>query len=77
MRATAYTPFCLASLTKPFTTTLMMTLIAEGKISLAEPANKYLGSSRIVGPNGNLDGMTVRLLGEACQRFAGNVLRVL
>jgi CubicO group peptidase (beta-lactamase class C family) len=34
IKATARTPFCLASLTKPFTSTMLMTLVAQGKISL-------------------------------------------
>ena len=35
-----HTPFCLASITKPFTTTAMMTLVAAKRISLDDPANK-------------------------------------
>lgn len=71
VKATAFTPFCLASLTEPFTTTLMMTLVAEGKISVGEPGNKYLGSSRILGPNGNPEGATVRLLGAHASGLPG------
>lgn len=71
VKATASTPFCLASITKPFTTTLLMTLVAEGKISLGEPGNKCLGSSRIVGPNGNPEDATVRLLGAHASGLPG------
>jgi CubicO group peptidase (beta-lactamase class C family) len=63
VKATSRTPFNLASLTKPFTTTTLMTLVAEGKLSLDNPANNYLAKSRIVGTNGNADGATVRRLG--------------
>ena len=55
------TPFCLASLTKPFTTTAIMTLVEAGKISLEDSANKYLGHES--GLKGNAEGASVRLLG--------------
>ncbi len=64
VKASAHTPFTLASITKPFTATTLMTLAAEGRLSLDDPANKYLGDSRIVGTNGNADGASVRLLGS-------------
>ena len=38
LRATANTPFSLASITKPFTTTTLMTLVAEGKLHLDDPS---------------------------------------
>ncbi|MGA7244059.1 MAG: serine hydrolase domain-containing protein [Terracidiphilus sp.] len=63
VKATSRTPFNLASLTKPFTTTTLMTLVAEGKLSLDSPANNYLPKSKIVGTNGSADAATVRLLG--------------
>ena len=63
VKATSHTPFNLASLTKPFTTTTLMTLVAEGKLSLDDPANNYLPKSKIVGTNGNADAATVRQLG--------------
>ena len=44
--ATVRTPFNLASLTKPFTTTTLMTLTAGGKLSLDDPANNYLAKSK-------------------------------
>jgi CubicO group peptidase (beta-lactamase class C family) len=71
VKTTPHTPFCLASITKAFTTTLLMTLVAEGKISLGEAGNKYLGTSRIVGPNGNPEGATVRLLGAHASGLPG------
>jgi len=63
LKVTPRTPFSLASITKPFTTTMLMTLVAEGKVSLDEPANKYLAKSKIQGPNGGTDGATIRRLG--------------
>lgn len=63
LKATPHTPFSLASITKPFTTTTLMTLVAEGKLTLDDPANKYLNDARITGSNGNPDGATLRRLG--------------
>jgi CubicO group peptidase (beta-lactamase class C family) len=63
VKATSRTPFNLASITKPFTATTLMTLIAEDKLSLDNPANDYLGKSRIVGRNGDATRATVRRLG--------------
>ena len=63
LRATANTPFSLASITKPFTTTTLMTLVAEGKLQLDDPANKYIRQSKIQGPNGNPNEATLRRLG--------------
>jgi len=63
LKATARTPFSLASITKPFTATTLMTLVAQGKLSLDASANKYLAKSKIVDGNGNADAVTVRLLG--------------
>ena len=60
-KVSEHTPFCLASVTKPFTATTMMTLVAAGKISLDDSANKYLSEgSRL---KGNAKGATIRLLG--------------
>jgi CubicO group peptidase (beta-lactamase class C family) len=63
IQATARTPFCLASITKPFTTTMLMTLVADGRIDLDAPGNQYLARSGIKGPNGNPQAATVRMLG--------------
>ena len=62
LRATLATPFSLASVTKPFTAATLMTLVADGRLGLDEPAAAYLGSGVI----GEIDGappMTVRQLG--------------
>ncbi|NYF90920.1 serine hydrolase domain-containing protein [Tunturiibacter empetritectus] len=71
IRATARTPFCLASITKPFTTTMLMTLVAEGKVALDAPANQYLSGAGIRGPNGNPHIATVRLLGAHVSGLPG------
>lgn len=63
IQVTSRTPFNLASLTKPFTTTTLMTLVAEGKLPLDDPANNHLANSKIIGANGNADAATVRHLG--------------
>jgi CubicO group peptidase (beta-lactamase class C family) len=63
LKVTPHTPFSLASITKPFTTTTLMTLVAEGKLSLDDPVNTHLQKNKIIGPNGNPDGATIRRLG--------------
>ena len=69
--ATPHTPFCMASLTKPFTATALMTLVAEGSLSLDQPANRYLAESRLIGTNGNADAATVRMLGAHASGLPG------
>ena len=63
LKASANTPFSLASITKPFTTTILMILAAEGKLDLDDPANKYLRQNNVQGPNGNPNEATLRRLG--------------
>jgi CubicO group peptidase (beta-lactamase class C family) len=63
LKVTPRTPFSLASITKPFTATTLMTLAAENKLSLDEPGNRYLAKSKIEGANGDPDGATVKRLG--------------
>ncbi|HEY4145967.1 serine hydrolase domain-containing protein [Pinirhizobacter sp.] len=58
-KVTAHTPFSIASTTKPFTTTALMTLVAAGKIKLDHPGNEYLGKAKIVDENGPANGVTV------------------
>ncbi len=62
VRVTPHTPFSMASITKPFTATTLMTLVAEGKLDLDAPANTYLPGSKLVGLDG-AKGPTVRQLG--------------
>lgn len=61
-KVTAHTPFSIASTSKPFTTTAMMTLVAAGKIDLDHPANDYLGEHKIVDDQGPAAAVTPRLL---------------
>ena len=63
LRVSPHSPFSLQSVTKPFSATLVTTLAAEGKLSLDDPANRYLRTSKIWGPNGAPERVTVRLLG--------------
>jgi CubicO group peptidase (beta-lactamase class C family) len=63
LKVTSRTAFSLASITKPFTATTLLTLVAEGKVSLDDPVNRYLSNSPIKGTNGNVNDATVRLLG--------------
>ncbi len=71
VRATHHTPFSLASVTKPFTATTMMTLIADGKLSLDEPANRFLAGCRLEGTAGNADEVSVRQLGAHISGLPG------
>ncbi len=60
--ATAHTAFSVASTTKPFTTTALMTLAAAGKLDVDKPANDYLGAEKIVDANGPSRQATLRRL---------------
>jgi CubicO group peptidase (beta-lactamase class C family) len=61
-RVTPDTPFSLASVTKPFTTTALMVLVAANEVSLDARANDYLGTAKIRAGVGNPDEVTVRAL---------------
>jgi len=61
-RVTPDTPFSLASVTKPFTTTALMVLVAIKKVSLDARANDYLMPAKIRAGVGNPDDVTVRAL---------------
>jgi CubicO group peptidase (beta-lactamase class C family) len=64
LKATSHTPFSLASVTKPFTATTLMTLVAEGKLSLDDPANQHLAGCKLMGTAGrNAEAVKVRQLG--------------
>lgn len=47
--ATPYTPYSLASISKPFTATAVMKLVERGRVALDRPANEYLDGARITG----------------------------
>jgi CubicO group peptidase (beta-lactamase class C family) len=59
-RVTPDTPFSLASVTKPFTTTALMVLVAAKKVSLDARANDYLGAAKIRAGVGDPNDVTVR-----------------
>jgi CubicO group peptidase (beta-lactamase class C family) len=71
LKATPHTPFSMASVTKPFTATTIMTLVAEGKLSLDESANRYLAGCKLVGTAGNAEAVNVRLLGAHVSGLPG------
>jgi CubicO group peptidase (beta-lactamase class C family) len=65
------TPFSLASVTKPFTTTALMVLVAEKKVSLDARANDYLGAAKIRAGVGNPNDVTVRALASHSSGLPG------
>lgn len=71
LKVTPHTPFSMASITKPFTTTTLMTLIAEGKLPLDGCANDFLGTSKIFGENGSSAAVTMRMLGAHTSGLPG------
>src|SRR5213078_3113939 len=70
-RATPDTPFSLASVTKPFTTTALMVLVAARKVSLDARANEYLGTAKIRAGVGNPDDVTVRTVASHSSGLPG------
>lgn len=60
--ATADTMYSLASISKPFTATAVMSLVKQNKLKLDAPANDYLGAARITGLAGDASGATIRRL---------------
>lgn len=60
LRATANTPYSLASMTKPVTATAAMTLNQAGKLDLDRPIERYLGGIKLTGYAGNSAGVTAR-----------------
>jgi len=70
-KVTPHSAFSLQSVTKPFSTTLVTTFAAEGKLSLDQPANHYLVKAKIQGPNGDPEKVTVRLLGAHASGLPG------
>jgi CubicO group peptidase (beta-lactamase class C family) len=70
-RVTPDTPFSLASVTKPFTTTALMVLVAAKKLSLDARANDYLSPAKIRAGVGNPDDVTVRALASHSSGLPG------
>jgi CubicO group peptidase (beta-lactamase class C family) len=62
IKATANTPFYLASVTKSLTSTAVMVLIQSGKIDWDSSINNYLGPAKVHSPMWNPQDATVRRL---------------
>lgn len=62
VRATANTPFLLASLTKTFVATATMALYERHRVDIDRPANEYLRTSALWSPAWDADGATLRRL---------------
>ncbi|WP_341534139.1 serine hydrolase domain-containing protein [Sphingosinicella soli] len=58
--ADAHTMYSLASISKPITTTGLMTLVQSGKIDLDRPADDYLGAAKLNARVGDARAATVR-----------------
>ncbi len=58
-KATEYTPFSVASITKPLTATALMVLVERNFVTLEAPINRYLGDGGIVGGAGDVEMATV------------------
>jgi CubicO group peptidase (beta-lactamase class C family) len=60
IRATPNTMYSLASISKPFTATALMTLVERGTVNLDKPANDFLGTGKLTGLAGDANAATVR-----------------
>ncbi len=65
-RATVHSPYCLASITKTFTATLIAALSEHYRFSLDDPAAPFLRTATLQGPNGDPKAVTIRMLGAHC-----------
>ena len=64
--ATVHTPYCLASITKTFTATLITALSERHRFSLDDPAAPFLRTTSLQGPHGDPSTVTIRMLGAHC-----------
>ncbi|HEY5757490.1 MAG TPA: serine hydrolase domain-containing protein [Steroidobacter sp.] len=62
--ATEHTMYSLASISKPITTTALMTLVQAGKVDLDAPANDYLGNAKLRARVGDARQATVRRIAD-------------
>lgn len=62
IKATAETPYSIASISKPITATALMVLVQRGLIKLDQPANEYLEKSKLTAHIGDANQATVRRL---------------
>jgi CubicO group peptidase (beta-lactamase class C family) len=60
IRATENSMYSLASVSKPFTATGLMTLVQAGRIDLDKPINDYLGDAKLRARIGDANAATVR-----------------
>ncbi len=60
------TPYCLASITKTFTATLITALSERHRFSLDDPAAPFLKTTSLQGPHGDASAVTIRMLGAHC-----------
>jgi len=58
--ATTRTPYSLASVTKPMTTTALAILVDRGLVDLDAPVNEYLGEQKLQARVGSAENATVR-----------------
>jgi CubicO group peptidase (beta-lactamase class C family) len=64
LAATPHTPYSLASISKPITTTGLMILVERGLIDLDRPVNDYLGDAKVTARVGDADDATVRRVAD-------------
>jgi len=60
IRATPQTMYSLASISKPITATVLMTLVEQGKVDLDRPVTDYLGGAQLRGFAGDPKQATLR-----------------
>lgn len=60
VRATAHTPYSLASVTKPITATAVMRLHEARKLDIDQPIERYLGGLKLTGHAASSAGVTAR-----------------
>lgn len=60
VRASEHAIYSLASISKPFTATALMTLVERGAIDLDAPINRYLGDAKLTVHVGRDEDVTVR-----------------
>ncbi len=64
LHATPHTPYSLASISKPITTTGLMILVERGLIDLDRPVNDYLGDAQVTARVGDAADATVRRIAD-------------
>lgn len=62
VKATPHTVYPIASISKPFTATGLMTLVEKGLVDLDKPVNTYLGSVKVKAHQGSVSDATIRRL---------------